>query len=184
MIGSPGPANMLLLASGLKFGFRRSLPFVFGVIISKQFIIWPISFGIINISSLSATVHEIMTYLAAAYILFIAIKMYSTKITSASLEGNPPSFFQGLLVHPLNPKAWLMIATASASFIPRSLSPIDALLILAPTFLIIQATLHPIWCFFGSWIAKKISGTVYERLFISGIMLLTFLSIFLIVASG
>ncbi len=184
MIGSPGPANMLMLASGLKFGFRRSLPFVFGVIISKQFIIWPIAFGIINISNISTTVHEVMRYVAAAYIMFLAIKLYNTKITAASLEENPPSFLQGLVVHPLNPKAWLMIATASASFIPSTLSAIEALLILAPTFFVIQATLHPVWCFFGSWIAEKISGTVYERLFISVIMALTFLSIFLIVATG
>ena len=175
---------MLMLASGLKFGLRRSLPFVFGVIISKQFIIWPIAFGIINIANISNTFHEVMRYIAAVYILFIALKMYNNKISSASLGGEPPSFFQGLLVHPLNPKAWLMIATASASFIPSTLSPVEALFILAPTFFIIQATLHPIWCFFGSWIAEKISGTVYERLFVSVIMLLTFLSIFLIVAIG
>ena len=87
MIGSPGPANMLMLASGLKFGFRRSLPFVFGVIISKQFIIWPIAFGIINISNISNTVHEVMRYVAAAYIMFLALKLYNTKITAASLEG-------------------------------------------------------------------------------------------------
>ena len=65
MIGSPGPANMIMLASGLKFGFKRSLPFVFGVIISKQFIIWPISLGVINISNISPTVHEVMKYVAA-----------------------------------------------------------------------------------------------------------------------
>ena len=184
MVGSPGPANMIMLASGLKFGFKRSMPFVFGVIISKQFIIWPISLGVINISNISSTVHEVMKYAAAAYIFFLAIKMYNTKITSASLENEPPSFLQGLIVHPLNPKAWLMIATASASFIPVTLTEMEAVLILAPTFFIIQATLHPIWCFFGSWIAKKISDTIYERLFVLAIMFLTFFSVVLIVVNG
>lgn len=183
MIGSPGPANMLMVGSGLKFGFRRSLPFVFGVVISKQFLICPMVLGIVNLSSISTSLYIVMKYLAVGYIVYLALKMYRIKILITSVRDRPPSFLQGLMVHPLNPKAWLMIATASASFIPNTFTPVEALLILAPTFFVIQAILHPLWCFFGSWVASKISNTVYERAFVWLIILLTFLSVLLVVFS-
>ena len=44
-IATPGPANMIMLATGAKYGFRNAVPFVFGVIIGKQIIIWPIGFA-------------------------------------------------------------------------------------------------------------------------------------------
>ncbi len=183
MIGSPGPANMLLVASGLKFGFKRSLPFVIGIIVSKQFIIWPIALGVVNLSNVSDFLYVLMKYIAAAYILYLAVKMYNIKIVSSSAKEIPPTFFQGLIVHPLNPKAWLMIATASASFIPKDMAPLEAAIVLAPTFFVIQLILHPIWCFFGSWVADRISGTIYERFFVVIIMTLTLLSVLLIVLS-
>ena len=110
-------------------------------------------------------------------------KMYNIKIVASSAKEAPPTFFQGLIVHPLNPKAWLMIATASASFIPKDMTPLEAAIVLAPTFFVIQLTLHPIWCFFGSWVADRISGTIYKRFFVVIIMALTLLSVLLIVLS-
>ena len=109
--------------------------------------------------------------------------MYNIKIVSSSAKEAPPTFFQGLIVHPLNPKAWLMIATASASFIPNTMTPLEAALVLAPTFFSVQLVLHPMWCLFGSWVADKIAGTVYERVFILAIIGLTFLSVLLIILS-
>ena len=46
-IVTPGPANMIMLATGAKYGFRNAIPFVFGVIVGKQIIIWPIGFGLL-----------------------------------------------------------------------------------------------------------------------------------------
>ena len=53
-VGTPGPANMALLATGARYGFRAALPFVAGVAVGKQFIIWPIGFGLMQ----SAHVHR------------------------------------------------------------------------------------------------------------------------------
>ena len=49
MVGSPGPANMVLMTSGARFGLRRSLPFVAGVALSKQAVIWPVGFGVLTL---------------------------------------------------------------------------------------------------------------------------------------
>ena len=49
-VGTPGPANMALLATGARFGFRAALPFVAGVALGKQLIIWPIGFGLMELA--------------------------------------------------------------------------------------------------------------------------------------
>ena len=48
-VGTPGPANMVLLATGARFGLRRALPFVAGVALGKQLIIWPLGLGLMAI---------------------------------------------------------------------------------------------------------------------------------------
>ena len=50
-VATPGPANMAMMATGARFGFRAALPFVAGVILGKQLIIWPIGYGIMEIAS-------------------------------------------------------------------------------------------------------------------------------------
>ena len=47
-VATPGPANMAMMATGARFGFRAALPFVAGVILGKQLIIWPIGYGIME----------------------------------------------------------------------------------------------------------------------------------------
>ncbi|MEO1704619.1 MAG: LysE family translocator, partial [Pseudomonadota bacterium] len=47
-VGTPGPANMALLATGARFGFARALPFVAGVIAGKQLLVWPLGFGLLE----------------------------------------------------------------------------------------------------------------------------------------
>jgi threonine/homoserine/homoserine lactone efflux protein len=49
-VGTPGPANMALLATGARYGFRRALPFMLGVAFGKQLIIWPIGFGLMELA--------------------------------------------------------------------------------------------------------------------------------------
>ena len=53
MVATPGPANMILLSAGSQFGFKKSVPFVIGIILSKQIIIWPIGLGILTFLSYS-----------------------------------------------------------------------------------------------------------------------------------
>ena len=50
-VGTPGPANMALLATGARYGFRRALPFVAGVALGKQLVIWPVGFGLMELAA-------------------------------------------------------------------------------------------------------------------------------------
>ena len=73
-IATPGPANMIMLATGAKYGFRKALPFVFGVIIGKQIIIWPIGFGLMLLNKDHPYILS-FKYVSAGYILWLAWRM-------------------------------------------------------------------------------------------------------------
>ena len=68
-IGTPGPANMALMATGARFGFRAALPFVLGVALGKQLIIWPIGFGLMELAEAAPGVFTALKYISAAYII-------------------------------------------------------------------------------------------------------------------
>ena len=116
-IGTPGPANMALLATGAGYGLRRALPFVAGVVVGKQLIIWPLGFGLMQLAQSAPGVFLVMKYISAAYIVYLAWRVANMRLKADQTDGPPPGFLAGLIVHPLNPKAWGMITAAFTSFV-------------------------------------------------------------------
>ena len=106
-IGTPGPANMALLATGARFGFRAALPFVAGVALGKQLVIWPAGYGLMELSARAPWVFEMLKYASAAYIIWLAWRVANMRLAEGG-TARAPGFLAGLVVHPLNPKAWAM----------------------------------------------------------------------------
>ena len=76
-IGTPGPANMALMATGARFGFRAALPFVAGVALGKQLVIWPVGFGLMQLADRAPGVFVALKFASAAYIIWLAWKVPS-----------------------------------------------------------------------------------------------------------
>ena len=104
VIGTPGPANMVLMAAGAKFGFKSSLPFVFGVCIGKQLIIWPIGFGLLEAASGAPLVFSLLKWVSAGYMIWLAWRVANMRFQVKEDIEKVPGFIAGLLVHPFNPK--------------------------------------------------------------------------------
>ncbi len=102
-VGTPGPANMALLATGARFGFRAALPFVAGVALGKQLVIWPVGFGLLHLSASVPWLFEALKWLSAAYICWLAWKVANLRLSPGAAQGTAPGFAAGLIVHPLNP---------------------------------------------------------------------------------
>ena len=82
-VGTPGPANMILLTTGARYGLRRALPFVFGVILGKQFIIWPLGFGLIGFVANDpekSHIFMVLKVLSALYIIWLSYKIANLRI--------------------------------------------------------------------------------------------------------
>jgi threonine/homoserine/homoserine lactone efflux protein len=162
-IGTPGPANMALMATGARFGFRAALPFVAGVALGKQLIIWPIGFGLMELAAAYPGVFTVLKYASAAYILWLAWKVANLRLGARDTGTQAPGFLAGLIVHPLNPKAWAMIVAAFTGFVAAGTSAVHATATIAGILLICQVILHPIWTFAGDRIARTVAGRPSEQ---------------------
>ena len=183
-IATPGPANMIMLATGAKYGFHKALPFVFGVIIGKQIIIWPIGFGLMFLNKDHHYIFIFFKYVSAGYILWLAWRIANMRISTKSFDKPAPGFVSGLIVHPLNPKAWAMITTGFTNFVDPVSPVFYSTAIVAFCLFGVQIVCHPIWTLFGDRIAILVSGSVYERYLMMFFAALTVIFVSLAIASS
>ncbi len=171
-IATPGPANMAMLAAGARLGFRAALPFMFGVLLGKQLIIWPIGFGLMELATQVPLLFLALKYISAVYIIWLAWRVANMRL---NVDQDPVGlgFRAGLFVHPLNPKAWMMITYSFSNYVAVDAPVWIATAWIAGTLFVIQAICHPIWTFFGDRIAKTIIGTPFERYLMWGLAGLT-----------
>lgn len=162
-VATPGPANMAMLATGARYGFRAALPFVAGVVLGKQLIIWPIGFGLMSLADQVPLLFVLLKYVSAAYIIWLAWRVANMRLSVKKDTANAPGFVAGLWVHPLNPKAWAMIVAGFTNFVDPSTPTLTATAIIALSLMGIQIICHPVWTFFGDRIARLLIGTPSER---------------------
>ncbi|MDP2581384.1 LysE family translocator [Shimia thalassica] len=177
-VATPGPANMALLATGARFGFRAALPFVAGVALGKQLIIWPIGFGLMSLADTVPGLFVALKWISAAYICYLAWRVAHLRLSpdGASVE-KAPGFAAGLVVHPLNPKAWAMIVTGFTSFVTPDTPVLQATATVAICLLACQAIFHPIWTYGGDRIARFVAGRPAERYLMRTLAALTVASV-------
>lgn len=183
-VGTPGPANMALMATGARFGFRRALPFVAGVALGKQLIIWPIGFGLMELAEAAPGVFAALKYVSAAYIIWLAWKVANLRLGQGRETGTAPGFKAGLIVHPLNPKAWAMIIGGFTAFVAPETPAFTATATIAAVLLGCQIILHPIWTLAGDGIARTVAGTRGEPYLMWTLAALTVASVLFVLFGG
>lgn len=176
-VGTPGPANMALMATGARYGLRPALPFVAGVAMGKQLLIWPMGFGLLALAESAPVIFGALKWIAAAYILWLAWRVAGMTLAPGLAEGPPPGFMSGLPVHPLNPKAWAMIAAGFTQFTAPGTPALQATATIAICLLTVQIVLHPVWTAAGAHIARAVAGTGRERILMRTLAVLTVASV-------
>ena len=183
-VGTPGPANMALLATGARFGFRAALPFVGGVVLGKQLVIWPVGFGLMELAARAPFVFDALKWASAAYICWLAWKVANLRLGPAEANTAPPGFLAGLVVHPLNPKAWAMIVAGFTNFVGNGTPALQATATIAMCLLFLQIILHPIWTLGGDRIARTVAGTPAEPYLMRALAALTVASVLFVLFGG
>ena len=183
-VGTPGPANMALMATGARYGLRAALPFVAGVALGKQLIIWPMGLGLMELASSYPSVFSALKYISAAYIVWLAWRVANLRLNTQAAKARAPGFFAGLIVHPLNPKAWAMITAGFTNFVAPGTPPLQATVIIALCLLACQIVLHPIWTSAGALIATHVAGTGAERTLMRILAALTVASVLFVLFGG
>jgi threonine/homoserine/homoserine lactone efflux protein len=183
-VGTPGPANMALMATGARYGFRAALPFVAGVALGKQLIIWPIGFALIELGARAPWVFETLKCISATYIIWLAWKVANLRLGTGPAIDKAPGFAAGLIVHPLNPKAWAMIIGGFTAFVTPETPALIATASIAAILLACQIILHPLWTLAGDKIARTLAGTSAEPYLMWTLAGLTVASVLFVLFAG
>lgn len=183
-VGTPGPANMALLATGARYGFRRAFPFMLGVVFGKQLIIWPIGFGLMELAERAPFIFVALKYVSAAYIIWLAWKVANMRLSTTNEVEKIPGFAAGLIVHPLNPKAWAMIVGGFTAFVAPETTALVATVSIAFVLLACQMLMHPIWTLAGDRIGKTLAGTPAEPYLMYTLAALTVASVLFVLFGG
>jgi threonine/homoserine/homoserine lactone efflux protein len=155
---TPGPNNLMLLASGVNFGFRRTIPHLLGIQLGFASLILAVGLGLGSLFSAYPPLHLILKVLGGGYLLWIAYKIARTReMGEASEDARPLSFTQAALFQFVNPKAWVMSVGAVAAFGIAEHYVRDAFLVCL-AFLSVGIFCTSIWAAFGTvlkgWLAK------------------------------
>lgn len=148
---TPGPNNSLLMASGLNFGFRRTLPTVLGVLVGFNLLILCVCLGLGMVFQAYPLAYAILKYAGAFYMLYLAWKIATADYTNNKTAGRarPFTFIEGAAIQVLNAKAWVMAVSAASTYAGLAAYPLNAFLI-AGTFLFIGVGSASSWAAFGA----------------------------------
>jgi threonine/homoserine/homoserine lactone efflux protein len=148
---TPGPNNLMLLSSGVNFGFRRSLPHIFGISGGIGLLYMAVGLGLGALISAYPALHLALKVAGAAYLLFLAWRL----ATLGSIEekgagnGRPMTFLEALAFQWVNPKAWVVGMTAVALYADPAMPFLSSLLVVA-AFTLVNIPSVSAWAAFGT----------------------------------
>ena len=163
MVGTPGPANLILMLAGVSQGLRQCIGFILGLIVGKIALNLVIGFGFGIVLAEAPVWQLLLSYVSAGYMIWLALKSWPASYVDTN-NAEPAlghfRFRNGLFVHPLNPKAWVMCVLAWGEFAPALGDFSVQLLVITLTFAICQLCLHSLWCWLGTAMGKSLRNNV------------------------
>lgn len=128
---TPGPNNMMLMASGVNYGFRRSLPHLAGICIGFPLMVFATGLGLYAVFTGFPLLHTLLKYGGVLYILWLAWKLANTSPMSDDIPqaSQPMTFLQAAAFQWVNPKAWVMALSALTAFLPPRHSLLDTAIV-------------------------------------------------------
>ena len=173
---TPGPNNTMLMASGVHFGFRRTLAHLMGVQLGFGFMVVAVGLGLHTVLAQFPAFYELVRFAGAAYMVWMAWSLAIARphvavtaalddgLHSAQDEAKPLGFWGAVLFQWVNPKAWVMAVTIMSAYMP----PGAGLLQIAPLGLMYGALGFPcssVWVGFGSALRSYLQDPFRMRVF-------------------
>lgn len=147
---TPGPNNLMLLASGVNFGFRRTVPHMFGIAGGFASLLLAVGFGLGALLALIPALHLALKVTGGAYLLYLAWRIASSRSLGAKGDGGarPMTFAEAAAFQWVNPKAWMMAVTAMAIYTSPQ-APVLSVFLVALAFTLVNFPSVSTWAGFG-----------------------------------
>ena len=159
MVGTPGPANLLAMSAGSQLGFYKCISFNLGLTLGKILLNTAMGLGLgvllVNFTTFQTTIK----FIGAGYMIYLALKSWNINIKNN--EGKPNiGWKQGILVHPLNPKAWVMTLIAWTEFGPQLGNFTVQFIVITSSFALTQIFVHNLWSLLGAILSRSLSNSI------------------------
>ncbi len=168
---TPGPNNMMMLASGVNFGFRRSVPHWLGICGGFTFMLCAVGLGLHTLLADHPALYDLMRYAGSAYLVWMAWRLATASASPASQDDDTPSSESrplGVLAAAafqwVNPKAWVMAVTAMSAYLPARAQAID-IVVLALLFGVINLPCVACWAGGGAALRRFLQDPLRLRVF-------------------
>ncbi|ACT60670.1 LysE family translocator [Hirschia baltica] len=166
---TPGPNNLMLMASGANFGFRRTIPHMLGVGLGFIFMLFLVGIGLVRVFEAFPQSFTILKIVSTLYLLFFAWKIANAKPLQSASDENalgsaPLTFMQASLFQWVNPKAWTMGTTAMAAYSVQD-APFLSVLVICAVFGIVSLPSISIWTIAGTKIRQFLNSPLKTRVF-------------------
>jgi threonine/homoserine/homoserine lactone efflux protein len=176
---TPGPNNMMLMASGANFGFRRTIPHMLGISIGHLVMTLIVGLGLAGIVHQEPRIMVVMKWLSVAYLLWLAWHI----ATAAAPEGRegtgrPMSFLGAAAFQWVNPKAWTMSLGAVAAYAVEPTPTTVALV--AAVFAAVNLPSVSVWTIAGQAVRRFLTNPRRLMLFnwtMAGLLVLSLIPI-------
>lgn len=157
---TPGPNNMMLFASGVNFGFRRTLPHMLGIGGGFFSLLLGVGFGLGALLEAVPALYTALKFLGGGYLLFIAWKIgRSRALPDGKVGAQPMTFLQAAAFQWVNPKAWVMAVTAMTIYTDPDRYVLSVLLV-GLAFALTNMPSVSTWAGFGTvmrqWLADPV----------------------------
>ncbi|WP_186198342.1 LysE family translocator [Burkholderia gladioli] len=162
---TPGPNNTMLLASGVNFGFRRTLPHMVGISTGVAIMMVAVGFGLGEAFAQLPVLYTVLEVASIAYLLYLAWKIgTSGQVNANQGKSRPMSFVEAALFQLVNPKAWMMVLTA-ATTVQLSASYGTNAIGMALVFILVGFPCIGVWAAFGQGMRGFLSNPRRLRMF-------------------
>ncbi len=161
---TPGPNNLMLMASGANFGFRRTVPHMLGVGLGFPMMIVPVGLGVMQLFDLYPPLVRVMEVLSVVYMLWLAWKIANAAAPGeGQASGRPMTFLQAVAFQWVNPKAWAMALGAITLYATDR--TLGAILWVAGTYVMMGCISTTTWTVLGQQLRRVLTNPARLRLF-------------------
>ena len=166
MFFTPGPNNIMLLSSGLTYGFRRTLPHIAGITIGFAFMIGAVGLGLGTVFIAYPVLQTILKYAGVAYLIYLAaaIAMSGPVTSGQDNRRGPMTFWGAAMFQWINVKGWVMVIGTITAYAGIAGFPWNITIQVALS-LLLGAVSCSAWALFGSALRPVLTSPKAVRAF-------------------
>ncbi len=166
MFITPGPNNIMVLSSGLIYGFRRTLPHIAGVTVGVAFMVGAVGLGLGTVFAAFPMLQTILKYAGAAYLVYLAVAIAMSGPLKAGQDNRrgPMSFWGAAVFQWVNVKGWVMVIGTITAYAAIARFPWN-IVIQTALSLLLGVVSTSVWTLFGSALRPVLTSERTVRAF-------------------